>query len=98
MIFSKSKSTDTNKRLVSIFSALGDKTRFRLLTLLRKKEDICVSELADEVGISNAGVSQQLKILEQAGLVERKRNGQKICYQISSDSEVNRKLLKLIDQ
>ena len=84
--------------LVDIFSALGDRTRFKLLKLLSKDNEICVSELAAEVGISNAGVSQQLKVLEQAGLVERQRMGQKICYQISSDSKVNQKLLDLIEQ
>jgi ArsR family transcriptional regulator, lead/cadmium/zinc/bismuth-responsive transcriptional repressor len=96
MIFSKTKNIDTDKQLVAIFSALGDKTRYQILKILSKEEDICVSELASAVGISNAGVSQQLKVLEQAGLVERNRMGQKICYSIRNNSDVNRKLYKLI--
>jgi predicted transcriptional regulator len=83
--------------LVEVFSALGDKTRFRLLQLLKSNHEICVSELAAEIGISNAGVSQQLKILEHAGLVERQRMGQKICYQISDATKVNQKILSLLD-
>ena len=82
-----SKSTLINK-----FSALGDSTRFRLLELLIDNEDYCVSELASEVGISNAGVSQQLKILEQAGIVNRVRMGQKICYALRADDEIVQKL------
>jgi len=96
MIFSKTKPIDTDKQLVVIFSALGDKTRYQILKILSREEDICVSELANEVGISNAGVSQQLKVLEQAGLVERNRMGQKICYSIKNNNDVNKKLYKLI--
>ncbi len=96
MIFSKTKPTETDNQLIDIFSALGDKTRYQILKLLSSEEDICVSELAEQVGISNAGVSQQLKILEKAGLVERNRMGQKICYSVKISNDVNRKLYKLI--
>ena len=97
MIFNKTKPKTSNSNLVAVFSALGDKTRFNLLGMLAKNEDICVSELANEIGISNAGVSQQLKILEQAGLVERNRKGQKICYVLREDDELNKQILSLID-
>lgn len=84
--------------LVEIFNALGDKTRFKLLRLLKANNEICVSELAEEVGISTAGVSQQLKILEKAGLVSRQRMGQKICYQLSQSTKLNQKILDLIEE
>lgn len=96
MIFSKSKPSDTDNQLVNVFSALGDKTRYQILKILSRQEGICVSELAAELGISTAGVSQQLRILEQAGLVLRNRQGQKICYSVKNDNDVNRKLYKLI--
>lgn len=90
------KSNQTNIDLVNKFNALGDRTRFRLLELLIKDDGICVSELANEIEISNAGVSQQLKIMEQAGILVRKRNGQKICYRVDETSQSNKELLKLI--
>lgn len=97
MIFStKSKSVDGS--LIAVFGALGDKTRFKLYKILATEREICVSELAQRVGISNAGVSQQLKVLEQANLIERQRLGQKICYKVNETTEVNRKLFKLIDK
>lgn len=80
--------------IIEKFKALGDKTRFKLMKLLISNKDICVSELADEVHISVAGVSQQLKILEKAGLVERMRDGQKICYSVKPE---NKKILKLLE-
>lgn len=83
--------------IIERFSALGDKTRFTILSLLSNREEICVSELAEEIGISTAGVSQQLKILEQAKLIIRHRNGQRICYQVNTDDMVSQALIKLIE-
>lgn len=90
------RTRSTNEELVTKFNALGDKTRYKLLTLLMRDEDICVSELAKAINISNAGVSQQLKIMEQAGIIVRKRQGQKICYQVDLNDPSNKQLFNLI--
>ena len=90
------KSPASATELISKFSALGDSTRFKLFQRLMKDDGICVSELAAEVDISNAGVSQQLKVMEQAGIIRRERNGQKICYRIDTQNADNQYLLNLI--
>lgn len=82
--------------LPQIFNALGDKTRFRLFQLLAEKKQICVSQLADELAISPACVSQHMKILADAGLVERLRDGQRVCFQINTDSQSKKVLSELI--
>lgn len=84
-----------SSRLINIFSALGDKTRFKLVKILRKQDQICVSELASEIGISTAGTSQHLQILEKAGVVKRNRSGQKICYTIDTADENTKQLLDI---
>ncbi len=84
-------------RMVKIFGALGDATRYKLIQLLSRKEELCVSELAEEIGISTAGASQHLKILEQAGLVDRNRMGQKICYVINKDTRENKRLFEMMN-
>lgn len=78
------------------FNALGDKTRFRLFQLLSEKKEICVSQLATELGITPACVSQHMKLLAEAGLVDRVREGQRVCYQINTDSPSNKVLSELI--
>lgn len=78
------------------FNALGDKTRFRLFQLLSEKNQICVSQLADELHITPACVSQHMKILTEAGLVARIREGQRVCYEISTDSPSKKLLSELI--
>jgi predicted transcriptional regulator len=83
--------------LISQFRALGDPTRYKLLQLINSGQNFCVSELASEVNVSTAGVSQQLKLLEQAGLIKPHRTGQKKCYQVNSTVDT-KQLLQLIDQ
>lgn len=82
--------------LPTLFSALGDPTRFKIVQLLSTKQQLCVSEVAQEVGISTAGVSQHMRVLEQAGLVHPQRQGQRMCYQLDYDN--NAAVLQLIDQ
>jgi len=58
-----------------IFTALGNKTRRRILQRLSENPARSISELAREFGISNTAASNQIKILERAGLVARVQRG-----------------------
>lgn len=83
-------------KLVRVFGALADNTRIKLIDLLQERKNICVSELADELGISVSAVSQQMRILEMTGLVRRERMGQRICYQLNSDDRLAREVISFI--
>lgn len=84
------------ENLAQTFNALGDKTRFRLFQLLSEQKQICVSQLAETLSITPACVSQHMKILTEAGLVSRARNGQRVCYEINTDSPSKKILSELI--
>lgn len=84
------------ENFAQIFNSLGDKTRFRLFQLLAEQKKICVSQLAEELNITPACVSQHMKVLAEAGLVERERNGQRVCYRIASDTPTKQALSQLI--
>ncbi len=86
----------TTEQYAQTFHALGDKTRFRLFQILGEKKEICVGQLADELGITSACVSQHMKILTEAGLVQRIREGQRVCYEVSTDSKMKKSLSHLI--
>lgn len=86
----------TSEQYVQTFHALGDKTRFRLFQILGEKKEICVGQLAEELGITSACVSQHMKILTEAGLVRRIREGQRVCYEVSTDSQMKQLLSHLI--
>jgi DNA-binding transcriptional ArsR family regulator len=62
-------------RLSTIFAALADPTRRAMLARLAEG-DATVSELAEPFSISLPAISRHLKVLEQAGLISRKREAQ----------------------
>ena len=63
-------------RLTLTFRALADPTRRRILERLQRGE-ATVQELADPLPISQPAVSKHLKVLEEAGLVQRRNEAQK---------------------
>jgi SAM-dependent methyltransferase len=69
------------ERLLARFKALADPVRLRLVALCLQGE-CSVSELADILGQSQPRVSQQLKILCDAGLLQRFRDGHYVFYRV----------------
>src|SRR5215217_2791552 len=80
----------------SLFLALGDKTRLRLLNLMRDRE-ICVSSFTGTLGHSQPLVSRHLAYLRNSGIVEARRDGKWMHYTISPklDDTTGRLLFEL---
>lgn len=68
--------------LESLFKALADKTRLRILALLGNNE-VCVCHMHDSLGIPQPTVSRHLAYLRRSGLVEARRDGVWMHYQLS---------------
>ncbi|RMF24460.1 MAG: methyltransferase domain-containing protein [Deltaproteobacteria bacterium] len=86
-------------RALAALKAAGEPTRLRLLVLLSRCE-LAVTELARVLGQSQPRVSRHLRILDDAGLVERSPDGPWAFYRISSEGEgarAARKVLELVD-
>jgi len=66
--------------------ALSDPNRARTLKLLEERE-LCVCEIQKLLGLAQSTVSKHMKILEDAGLVERKRQGSWIMYSLPEKAE-----------
>ncbi|HEY1632628.1 MAG TPA: metalloregulator ArsR/SmtB family transcription factor [Rhizomicrobium sp.] len=66
-------------RLLAMLRAAGDATRLRLLLLLREAE-LTVSELTQILGQSQPRVSRHLKLLTDAGLIDRFKEGSWVFY------------------
>jgi ubiquinone/menaquinone biosynthesis C-methylase UbiE len=71
---------------LNIFRAIGEETRLRIMVLLRGGE-LTVSELTQILGQSQPRVSRHLKILADAGLVERYREGSWMFYRAAGGGE-----------
>ena len=69
-------------RLAEQFAALADPVRLRLLSLLATSRDgaICACDLVEPLERSQPTVSHHLKVLADAGLVTRTREGRNIWY------------------
>ncbi len=65
--------------LADTFKVLGDPTRVRILDALSRQE-LCVGEIADMLGLSESAVSHQLRLLRTARLVRQRRSGQQMYY------------------
>ena len=72
----------TASDLVAWLKAAGESSRLRLLALCAER-DLSVSDLAQAVGQSEPRVSRHLKILCEAGLVVRLRQGQWVHYRLT---------------
>jgi ArsR family transcriptional regulator, arsenate/arsenite/antimonite-responsive transcriptional repressor len=66
----------------TVFKALNDPTRRKILEILKKK-DLTAGEIADQFNISKPSISHHLDLLKQAGLVESVKEGQFIYYSLN---------------
>ena len=68
--------------MTTIFDAVADPTRRQILDLLRERSRT-VNELVDALQISQPGVSKQLRVLREVGLVRVRQDAQRHWYELS---------------
>lgn len=70
-------SADEAERSAALLKAVADPVRLRLLSAIRATEggEACVCDLTPLVGLSQPTVSHHLKVLTEAGLLEREKRG-----------------------
>ena len=76
---------ENTEQIADLFKAFGDATRVRILFLLLEKEEQCVSEITDEVELTQSAVSHQLRILKQMHLIKYRREGKNVVYSLADD-------------
>ena len=70
--------------LSDLFKIFGDTTRIKILYALLESE-MCVCAIADLLGMTQSAISHQLRILKDADLVGKRREGKTIFYFLSDD-------------
>jgi len=86
-------SIEEANELVMLFKLLSNDTRLRMIHALVLKSEMCVTELANELGMKPQAVSNQLQKLLDKGIVKSIRNGNNILYKIADPC-----LLGLLEQ
>ncbi|RPJ77120.1 MAG: ArsR family transcriptional regulator [Desulfobacteraceae bacterium] len=74
------------KSFIKDMRALSEPNRVKILKLLQHKSDMCVCELKSLLHIAQPTVSKHLKVLEEAGLVEFRKEGLWVNYSIVNGS------------
>lgn len=68
-----------------ILKALADETRLEIVSLLLRR-NYCVGALAHRLGLTEAAVSQHLKLLREAGLLKGEKNGYFMHYEVDHEA------------
>ena len=69
--------------IADLFKGFADPTRVHILSLLLVRQELCVTEIAEEVGVSQSAISHQLRALKGARLVKSRREGKSIMYSLA---------------
>ena len=87
------------EKQAALFGVLSDPTRLKLLKLLSQQKEpdaLCVNALAFRLGVTQPAVSQHLKVLKDAGLVQGEKRGYRAHYFVKQ--EALKKAQELISQ
>lgn len=69
-------------RVAKVLSLAGNDVRLRILYLLEQESNLCVCDLADILEMTIPAVSQHLRKLKDADIIQPRRNGQTIFYTV----------------
>lgn len=71
--------------LAELFKVLGDQTRIKIIFFILFKEEMCVCDIAESVGMTQSAISHQLRVLKQARLVKFRKEGKTVFYSLDDD-------------
>ena len=75
---------ETMEHIAELFKGFADPTRVHILSLLQERE-LCVSDIAAAVELSQSAISHQLSLLKQMHLIKFRREGKNVLYSLADD-------------
>lgn len=84
--------TPDDARLAKLCKALGHPVRIQILRILMARGVCVCGDLVEELPVAQSTVSQHLKVLKEAGLVQGEIDGPRRCYCIDPDALAELKL------
>ena len=73
------------RRMKEMLEAICDATRVKIVQALSESNKLAAGDLAHVIGRSRSATSQHLKVLRDIGVVVATRQGNVVCYQLSTD-------------
>ncbi|WP_232524809.1 ArsR/SmtB family transcription factor [Nocardioides mangrovicus] len=79
---------DQSERIAPLLKALADPVRLRLLSLVAShaEREACVCDLNDAFDLSQPTISHHLKVLHEAGLLDRSKRGTWVYYSVRTEA------------
>ncbi len=74
----------TMEQIAELFKGFADPTRVQILTHLTTGE-LCVSQIAQALDMSQSAISHQLRLLKQMHLIRYRREGKNLVYSLADD-------------
>lgn len=71
------------RALTSLFKALSDETRLRMLGLLLREGELCVCDFVEVLGVTQSKASRHLRYLVNAGLLQDRREAVWVHFRIA---------------
>jgi ArsR family transcriptional regulator len=68
---------------VKIFKALGDPTRYEMLCMLLRDDEVSCGRFQEVFRLSPPTLSHHYRVLENVGLIEPRREGQNVLYRVN---------------
>ncbi len=86
-IFSGAIALKQAQEIAAIFKVLGEPARLQLISFIASQpnQEACGCDLIEPLGLSQPTVSHHLKVLYQAGLLEKERRGNWIYYLVNKE-------------
>ncbi|WP_243640413.1 ArsR/SmtB family transcription factor [Nocardioides jejuensis] len=87
-LVSEPLTSEQAERIVPLLKALADPVRLRLLSLVAAHDgrEACVCDLNDAFDLSQPTISHHLKVLHEAGLLDRAKRGTWVYYSIRAEA------------
>ena len=86
-IFSQAIAPEQAQEIAAIFKVLGEPARLQLISFIASQpnQEACGCDLIEPLGLSQPTVSHHLKVLYQAGLLDKERRGNWIYYLVNKE-------------
>ena len=85
-------------KLTTIFKALSDKNRLRIVSALMKYDELCACQLTELIQVASATASRHMGVLISSNIVESRKDGRWVYYRLSKEQSDLGSLFDWIEQ
>ncbi|KJR96990.1 MAG: ArsR family transcriptional regulator [Desulfobulbaceae bacterium BRH_c16a] len=73
------------KNMISVFKALSERNRLRIVAALAAHDELCACQLTEMLEVSGATASRHLGVLLGCGLLDSRKDGRWVYYRLLAD-------------